>query len=254
MEYRADLDYALASIAALATIPFAYFVEEHVRTVVAACHTILNAATEASDESSALARRGAQQSGTIKQRGEHLVRSVRLSFLPARVRFDHDAAFWVLLQQVVVRGFVAVKFLAIGRILGPEAIGAVSIALLAVAIAESLSDTGLAQAVVQGRESPTHGELGAVWTTLAARGVLIGLLIAALAPFMSSQFHLGGSIGLLLLAALLPSFAASRRRRISSSRASAVSRSSPASRPRPRSWTARSASSAHSAERARTPC
>ena len=120
------------------------------------------------------------------------------------MRFDHDAAFWVLLQQVVVRGFVAVKFLAIGRILGPEAIGAVSVALLAVAIAESLSDTGLAQAVVQGRETPTHGELGAVWTTLAARGVLIGLLIAALAPFMSSQFHLGGSIGLLLLAALLP--------------------------------------------------
>ena len=34
--------------------------------------------------------------------------------------------------------------------------------------------------------------------------MLIGLLIAALAPFMSSQFHLGGSIGLLLLAALLP--------------------------------------------------
>ena len=91
---------------------------------------------------------------------------------------------------VVVRGLVAVKFLAIGRILGPEAIGAVSVALLAVAIAESLSDTGLAQAVVQGHDAPTHGELGAVWTTLAARGVLIGLLLAALAPFMGSQFHL----------------------------------------------------------------
>ncbi|SAL38681.1 oligosaccharide flippase family protein [Caballeronia humi] len=132
------------------------------------------------------------------------MRSVRLSFLPARARFDHDAAFWVLLQQVVVRGLVAVKFLAIGRILGPEAIGAVSIALLAVAIAESLSDTGLAQAVVQGHDAPTHGELGAVWTTLAARGVLIGVLLAALAPFMSSQFHLTGSIGLLFLAAVLP--------------------------------------------------
>lgn len=82
------------------------------------------------------------------------MRSVRLSFLPARARFEHDAAFWVLLQQVVVRGFVALKFLAIGRILGPEAIGAVSIALLAVAIAEALSDTGLAQAVVQDAMHP----------------------------------------------------------------------------------------------------
>ncbi|SAK69852.1 oligosaccharide flippase family protein [Caballeronia ptereochthonis] len=132
------------------------------------------------------------------------MRSVRLPFLPARARFEHDAAFWVLLQQVVVRGFVAVKFLAIGRILGPEAIGAVSIALLAVAIAESLSDTGLAQAVVQGRDAPSHDELGSVWATLAMRGLLIGLLLAALAPFMSSQFHLNGSIGLILLAAVLP--------------------------------------------------
>ena len=110
----------------------------------------------------------------------------------------------MLLQQVVVRGLVAVKFLAIGRILGPEAIGAVSIALLAVAIAESLSDTGLAQAVVQGRDAPTHNELGSVWSTLAMRGVLIGLLLAALAPFMTSQFHMSGSIGLILLAAVLP--------------------------------------------------
>ncbi|KND60195.1 hypothetical protein BVER_00269c [Candidatus Burkholderia verschuerenii] len=132
------------------------------------------------------------------------MRSVRLPFIPARARFEQDAAFWVLLQQVVVRGFVAVKFLAIGRILGPEAIGAVSIALLAVAIAESLSDTGLAQAVVQHREAPTQGELGAVWSTLAMRGVLIGILIAALAPLMTSQFHMSGSIGLIFLAAILP--------------------------------------------------
>ncbi len=132
------------------------------------------------------------------------MRSVRLPFIPARARFEQDAAFWVLLQQVVVRGLVAVKFLAIGRILGPEAIGAVGIALLAVAIAESLSDTGLAQAVVQHREAPTHDELGAVWATLAMRRVLIGLLIAAIAPFMTSQFHMTGSIGLIFLAAVLP--------------------------------------------------
>jgi len=75
------------------------------------------------------------------------VRAVRLPFSTASVRFDQDAAIWVLLQQIVVRGFVAVKFLAIGRILGPAAIGSVSVALLAVAIAEALSDTGLAQAV-----------------------------------------------------------------------------------------------------------
>src|SRR5260370_37641618 len=108
------------------------------------------------------------------------VRAVRLPFSSASVRFDQDAAIWVLLQQIVVRGFVAVKFLAIGRILGPAAIGSVSVALLAVAIAEALSDTGLAQAVVQGRETPNRSQLGPVWTTRCSRRAFIpGLVICA---------------------------------------------------------------------------
>jgi O-antigen/teichoic acid export membrane protein len=124
--------------------------------------------------------------------------------LSMRAGLGTSAATWVLLQQVAVRGLVALKFLAIGRILGPTAIGSVSVALLAVAIAESLSDTGLAQAVIQGREAPTHTELGAVWTTLMARGAFVALLLLALAPVMAAQFHLDGSILLLQLAAVLP--------------------------------------------------
>ncbi|TKC91178.1 PST family polysaccharide export protein [Trinickia terrae] len=132
------------------------------------------------------------------------MRSVRLPAFSMQASFGASAATWVLLQQVIVRGLVAVKFLAIGRILGPAAIGSVSVALLAVAIAESLSDTGLAQAVIQGRESPTRAELSAVWTTLAARGMFVALLLVAFAPLMQSQFHLGGSLLLLQLAAALP--------------------------------------------------
>ncbi len=132
------------------------------------------------------------------------MKSVRVPAFSARATLAPSAPTWVLLQQVIVRGLVAVKFLAIGRLLGPAAIGSVSIALLSVAIAESLSDTGLAQAVIQGRETPTHSELGAVWTTLVTRGVFVALLLIALAPLMNSQFHLGGSLLLLQLAAGLP--------------------------------------------------
>ncbi|MEA3121110.1 MAG: hypothetical protein QOH33_651 [Paraburkholderia sp.] len=133
------------------------------------------------------------------------VRASVFAALSVRAGFGTSAATWVLLQQVVVRGLVAVKFLAIGRILGPAAIGSVSVALLAVAIAESLSDTGLAQAVIQGRETPTRDELGAVWTTLVARGVFVALILLALAPLMESQFHLrSGELLLLQLAAALP--------------------------------------------------
>jgi O-antigen/teichoic acid export membrane protein len=114
-----------------------------------------------------------------------------------------SAATWVLAQQVAVRGLVAFKFLAIGRMLGPAAIGSVSVALLAVAIAESLSDTGLAQAVVQGEDAPTRDELGAVLTTLITRGCCVALVLVGLAPFMASQFHLGQPL-LVQMAAALP--------------------------------------------------
>lgn len=130
--------------------------------------------------------------------------SMRFAAASLRAGLAPSAATWVLAQQVAVRGLVAIKFLAIGRILGPAAIGSVSVALLAVAIAESLSDTGLAQAVVQGRDAPTRDELGAVFTTLVTRGVGVALILAALAPFMASQFHLVGSLLLLQMAAALP--------------------------------------------------
>src|SRR5260370_42311680 len=95
------------------------------------------------------------------------VRAVRLPFSSASVRFDQDAAIWVLLQQIVVRGFVAVKFLAIGRILGPAAIGSVSVALLAVAIAQSPRDTRPPPTVLQSPEKPYRPPPSAVWTALA---------------------------------------------------------------------------------------
>jgi O-antigen/teichoic acid export membrane protein len=132
------------------------------------------------------------------------LRTTRLPAFSVRASFGSSAATWVLLQQALLRGLVAVKFLAIGRILGPEAIGSVSVALLAVAIAEALSDTGLSQAVIQGQTSPTRDELGSVWTTLATRGVLVGAALLAIAPLMDNQFHLGGALLLLQLAALLP--------------------------------------------------
>ena len=146
----------------------------------------------------------ADRSNGVSIRRRDSLRANRLPAFSVAGSFGASAATWVLLQQFAVRGLVAVKFLAIGRMLGPEAIGSVSVALLAVAIAEALSDTGLAQAVIQGEHAPTRSQLSAVWTTLTARGVLISLLLVALAPLLNSQFHLDGSLVLLQLAALLP--------------------------------------------------
>jgi O-antigen/teichoic acid export membrane protein len=134
----------------------------------------------------------------------NLLRSVRFPVVSGRASFGPTAATWLLLQQISARTLVAAKFLLLGRILGPVAIGAVSVALLAIAIAESLSDTGLAQAIIQGRDEPTQAQLGSVLTTLASRGVFIAMLLSLLAPVMASAFHLGETSMLLQLAAVPP--------------------------------------------------
>jgi len=134
-----------------------------------------------------------------------MARSLRgaAAFLP-RSGLHASSAAWVLGQQVMVRGLVAVKFLVVGRILGPSAVGIAAVALLAVAIAEALSDTGLPQAVVQGQQPPSPDQLGALWTVLTCRGALVALLLAALAPVLQAQFHLDGALLPLLMAAALP--------------------------------------------------
>lgn len=140
---------------------------------------------------------------TLRGNRARSVKSIGLVSPSVRALFAPGAPTWVLAQQFAVRGLVAVKFLAIGRILGPAAIGSVSVALLAVAIAESLSDTGLAQAVVQGEQAPTRNQLGAVLSTLVVRGLCVALVLVVAAPFMASQFHLGRSL-LIQMAAALP--------------------------------------------------
>ncbi|WP_051975092.1 oligosaccharide flippase family protein [Cupriavidus necator] len=133
-----------------------------------------------------------------------MIKTLKFLAVQSRRRPPASSAVWVLAQQAAVRGMVAVKFLVVGRLLGPEALGVAGVALLAVAIAEALSDTGLPQAVIQGLRAPALAELGAIWSALACRGALVALLLLALAPLLEAQFHLAGALPLLQLAAVLP--------------------------------------------------
>ncbi|MFL9960026.1 oligosaccharide flippase family protein [Paraburkholderia sediminicola] len=115
-----------------------------------------------------------------------------------------SGAIAVLLQQGLMRALVGIKFLLIARILGPAAVGTVGIALLVLAIAEAVSDTGVGQAIVQKAAPPSNTELGATWSLLILRGLSIGILMVALAPLLSRQFHVPGAMPLLLGTAAVP--------------------------------------------------
>ena len=130
-----------------------------------------------------------------------------LSNLSIRARLRslwQSGAISVLLQQGVMRALAGIKFLLIARMLGLEAVGTIGIALLALALAEAVSDTGLWQAIVQENRRPSNTELGATWTLLILRGLGIGVILAALAPFLSRQFHVPDALPLLLGTAVVP--------------------------------------------------
>ncbi len=117
-------------------------------------------------------------------------------------RSDH--ALWVLIQQVAVRGLIALKFLLAARLLGPEQIGLVGIATLSLAIVESLSDTGLSQAVVQRHSKISPQEAGAVWTLQMSRGLVLAIALLLLAVPIAALFKVAASAGLVALAAVIP--------------------------------------------------
>ena len=111
---------------------------------------------------------------------------------------------WVVLQQSTVRGLLALKFLMAARYLGPENMGLVGIATLTLAIVESLSDTGLSQAVIQRHQKLGTHEAGAVWTLQMVRGLTISILMLVIAVPVAMLFRVPDSASLIMLAALVP--------------------------------------------------
>lgn len=111
---------------------------------------------------------------------------------------------WVGVNQIICRGLVAIKFLFIATLLGPEAIGLAGIGLLTLAIIESLTDTGLPQAIIQAPESPAKKALSAIWLIQAMRGLAISLLLLALARPIEAYFHINSAAIIIMFAALCP--------------------------------------------------
>lgn len=105
-----------------------------------------------------------------------------------------------------MRGAVALKFLFLARLLGPEAVGLVGVALIALSAAESLTDTGLIPAIVQRREHLTREEKRAAWTVLFLRGVAVGVLLAVTSPLTATFLRAPDAVGLLAWAASIPIF------------------------------------------------
>ncbi|HDR8985221.1 TPA: oligosaccharide flippase family protein [Burkholderia vietnamiensis] len=120
------------------------------------------------------------------------------------MRFDESSATWVFVQQGVSRLLVAFKFFLLARLLGPESIGLIAAALMALSIAESLTEMGLTHALIQQRQVLDQHGLDALWTANAIRGALLSAVLFASAAPVAKFMGIPESKTLLQLVALVP--------------------------------------------------
>ena len=112
---------------------------------------------------------------------------------------DSSSVIWVVLNQVVSKSLMALKFLMAASFLGPKAMGVVGVLLVLYAIVESLTEFGLIHAVIQSKKVPKKAELKSIWWALFVRGLgvsVIIFLIGTLFPITEYQedFYLSALI------------------------------------------------------------
>ncbi|MGG0510612.1 oligosaccharide flippase family protein [Priestia megaterium] len=112
--------------------------------------------------------------------------------------------FWVVINQVLSRLLVAMKFFVLARVLGPHSMGILSTLLLILAMVETFTELGVLQSVVYQKGRVRIEQMHVIWTFNLLRGIGIGLIIVVAAPFLKSIFAFNESIMLIFLMALIP--------------------------------------------------
>lgn len=127
-------------------------------------------------------------------------RAIREKFLGNR------PLMWLLGQNVFVRLLALGKLLVVASLLGPANMGLYVLMTMMLTTAELLSDTGLPTAIIQDPANPDAAKLGAAWSVLMARGVVLGALLGAFAPVVSGFFREQESSWVLAAAGVITMF------------------------------------------------
>lgn len=118
-----------------------------------------------------------------------LLKIVELEVFSRIKRIPSTHALWVVLNHGFSKTLMALKFLLAAKFLGPELMGVVGLLLVIYAIAESLSEFGLIQAIIQAPEAPSVLQINSVWWALFVRGVGLSLLLVGIGYFYPIQSY-----------------------------------------------------------------
>lgn len=94
---------------------------------------------------------------------------------------------WVFALRITDRLFRLIRTIVLARLLAPADFGLFGIALLAMSALETFSQTGFNAALVQKKED-TKPYLDMAWTVQVIRGVVLGLIAFAIAPYVTTFF------------------------------------------------------------------
>lgn len=96
--------------------------------------------------------------------------------------------FWVFLTNSVLRVTTLAKLVIVARLLGPEELGLMGIALLIRSFLNTTTRTGVNFALIQ-KEDNIIPYLNTAWTISIIRNTLLFILLLIIAPFASDFFH-----------------------------------------------------------------
>ena len=97
-------------------------------------------------------------------------------------------SFWLLLFRIFDQLFGFVKTMVLARLLAPGDFGIFGIAIIAISLLESFSQTGFFQALVQ-KTGDIKPYLGTAWVVQVLRGITLAVLLFLAAPYVASFFN-----------------------------------------------------------------
>jgi len=116
--------------------------------------------------------------------------------LPKKTHF-----FWLILKHISTSGLLALKFFLAAKILGPEKMGIAGIVILVTSVVESLSETGMLEAVIQSHIKLNPLRSGSVLIIQLLRGGFVTVTLLLFALPISNILNSPESYSLILLAA-----------------------------------------------------
>jgi len=97
-------------------------------------------------------------------------------------------AGWTFGSRLFSQGLDLAKVAVMGGILNQRDFGLFGIVMLVYAGLETFSQTGFTTALIQKKEETAH-YLDTAWTVSGARGILLGIILIAVAPLVARCFH-----------------------------------------------------------------